>query len=75
MRQYPEPGSRMLRLAGEAVSFSLQGTPPAGQAFLRTNARSAAQRRREVIDAVESGLPRPGDDWRDLPMEQVGPET
>ena len=75
MRQYPEPGSRMLRLAGEAVSFSLQGTPPAGQAFLRTNARSAAQRRREVIDAVESGLPRPGDDWLDLPMEQVGPAT
>jgi glycogen debranching enzyme len=65
----------MLRLAGESVSFSLHHTPAHGRAFLRTNARSATRLRREIIDAVESALPRPGDAWIDLPMEPLGEDS
>ena len=66
--QNPPPGSRLVILAGNTVAFTLRATSVPGTAWLRTNARRAAIRRREIIESAESGLPRPGDDWEDVPM-------
>jgi glycogen debranching enzyme len=70
--QAPPPGDSRLYLCGETVRFTLT-TPPGGTAWLRTNACSADIRRREIIAAVEEDTPRPGQDWRDLPMQQTAP--
>ena len=66
--QNPPPGSRLVLLAGSTAVFSLLAPEVPGTAWLRTNARRGAIRRREIIAAAESGTPRPGDDWEDLPM-------
>ena len=72
-QQDPPPGTSLIKLAGGAVLFSLSSDSPAASAFLRTNARNAATRRREVRLAIESASPRPGDDWEDIPMTPDGP--
>ncbi|HEX2750305.1 MAG TPA: hypothetical protein VHM91_20030, partial [Verrucomicrobiales bacterium] len=69
--QEPAPGTALLCHRGDPVTVLLL-TPPGGTAWLRTNALSSAVRRAEVIDAVENGAPRPGQDWRDLPMTKQG---
>jgi glycogen debranching enzyme len=65
--QEPAPGTALLCHRGDPVVISVL-TPQGGTAWLRTNALSSAIRRAEIIDAVENGAPRPGQDWQDLPM-------
>src|SRR5688572_15809950 len=67
--QDPPPGAARLCHSGDEVTVRLT-TPPGGTAWLRTNALYAAPRHAEIIDAVENGTPRPGQDWLDLPMQR-----
>ncbi len=69
MIQAPAPGSRLLRHAGDIISFSLTLERPAsGTAWLRTNLGHAEQAREEIIEQAVSGRTRPDEDWHDLPM-------
>ena len=69
MIQAPAPGSRLLRHAGDTISFSLTLDRPAnGTAWLRTNLGHADQARKEIIEQAASGRTRPDEDWQDLPM-------
>ncbi len=78
IRQFPEAGTHLLCYAGDTIEFTVQyqGTPPVpGRAFLCTNIGSAASRRAEIIEEVESRITAGGRDWADLPMEQVDAYT
>lgn len=72
--QYPRPGERLLRFCGDRIVFTLEVPPHfKGSAFVRTNLGKARISRREIIAEVESGEPRLGRDWFDIPMKAAGP--
>lgn len=76
VEQEPFPGKRMLIPSGAPLVINLRLSQPAeGAAYLRTNLGSADIRRREIIAAVEENRPRLETDWKDLPMERLGPQT
>ncbi len=74
--QSPEGGQHLLRYAGDTIEFILRvpGGQP-GKAFLCTNIGSAASRRAEIIEEVESRITAGGRDWADLPMRQADAST
>lgn len=73
LAQFPLPGERLLRFCGDRVLFSLEVPPELkGNAFVRTNLGHAGISRREIIAEVESGEPRLGRDWFDIPMRAAG---
>ena len=64
------PG-RKIFFSGECILFRVENAPSLpGKAWIRTNLGRAAVRRKEVIDHTEQGVPMPGMDWHDIPMEQ-----
>lgn len=68
----PGPGARLVRHAGDVLSFTLQGVPPGGHARLRTNLGRADRVRDEIIRAHFERLPLAGASWRDIPMRDAG---
>lgn len=69
MIQTPEPGRRLLKHAGDTITFTLSlDRPEPGAAWLRTNLGHADKAREEIIEQTASGRTRPHEDWHDLPM-------
>jgi starch synthase (maltosyl-transferring) len=68
----PEPGARLVRHAGDVLTFTLSGLPPGFHARLRTNLGRVDRVRDEVIRAHFERLPLAGASWRDVPMREVG---
>jgi starch synthase (maltosyl-transferring) len=73
----PAPGDRVLRFAGDRLSFSLQwsdGTtlPRGWRAFLRTNIGRADALRKEIVYALKGGLDPSSNSWHDVPLEAAG---
>lgn len=74
LHQDPAPGSASLALRGDWITFRLTTSPVrAGGAFLRTTVGRGAVARREIIDQVELGRPKPGCEWHDVPMVEEVP--
>ena len=70
--QDPPPGTHALYYRGDIATFKLKVEKPIkGKAFLRTNLGNAFIRRREIIEAVETKRQRSGQDWHDMPMENI----
>lgn len=70
MTQTPPPGTRVLRVAGDVLTFRLEGVGArAGNAVLRTNLGRAAVRRRELMRHTEADDPLLARDWHDIPMQ------
>ncbi len=71
--QSPAPGRRMIGHRGDVVAIRLQ-TPAdwRGAAYLRTTLGRAAQRREEVVRAVEQNVPALARGWHDVPMTAHG---
>lgn len=72
LHMFPEPGSRLVRHAGDVLTFTLSGLPPGCQARLRTNLGRAERVRDEIIRAHFERLPLAGASWRDIPMQDGG---
>ncbi|MBN8248750.1 MAG: glycogen debranching enzyme N-terminal domain-containing protein [Verrucomicrobia bacterium] len=68
----PGPGARLVRHAGDVLSFTLQGVPPGWHGRLRTNLGRADRVRDEIIRAHFERLPLAGASWRDIPMRDAG---
>lgn len=73
----PAAGEGRLLFAGETLRARLRveaaALPGDARAFLRTDLNSAAEKRLEMVEHVEKGLPRFGAGWRDVPMRLTGP--
>ena len=69
----PLPGTRVVRHAGDSLTFTLQshnGEIGAGwQARLRTNLGRAERVREEILQSHFGRLPLAGAAWRDLPLK------
>ncbi|MFZ9854833.1 MAG: amylo-alpha-1,6-glucosidase [Limisphaerales bacterium] len=72
LQMSPEPGTRLVRHAGDFLSITLEGLPPGHTARLRTNLGRASRSRAEIIHAHFERLPLAGASWRDIPMEPTG---
>ena len=72
MSASPESGARLVRHAGDVLTFTLSGLPPGFHARLRTNLGRVDRVRDEVIRAHFERLPLAGASWRDVPMRDVG---
>jgi len=73
----PAPGGRVLRYAGDRLSFALQWSdgsalPLGWRALLRTNLGRAAALRKEIIHAHTGGLDPASSSWHDIPLEAAG---
>jgi starch synthase (maltosyl-transferring) len=73
----PAPGGRVLRFAGDRLSFALQwsdgsGLPKGWRALLRTNIGRGAALRKEIIHAHTGGLDPASNSWHDIPLEPAG---
>ncbi|MEW5735916.1 MAG: amylo-alpha-1,6-glucosidase [Thermodesulfobacteriota bacterium] len=76
LTQDPAPGKRLLRFAGDLVTFTLVLDSPAeGRALLRTNLGHGDITRREIIREVEKNEPALARDWFDVPMARTGRAT
>jgi len=72
MLQFPAPGEHKLYFRGDVAKIKLNFDYPAkGKAFFRTNLGNAEISRKEIINAVETGITGRGEAWRDLPMKAV----
>ena len=70
--QVPEPGKHSLFFRGDVINIRLSSDNfGAGKAYLRTNLGEAAIQREEIIKSVETGRPKSGQDWRDIPLVKV----
>jgi len=71
----PAPGERLVRFAGDIVSFRLSDRQkiagPGWSARLRTNLGRATVLRKEIIAAHAGGVVAAGESWQDLPMEKT----
>src|SRR5437867_3473390 len=70
----PAPGDRVLRFAGDRLSFSLQWSdstslPRGWRAFLRTNIGRAEALRKEIVYALKGGRDPSSNSWHDVPLE------
>ncbi len=73
MQHLPNPGSSILKWAGDSLTITLNiGKERAGQAVFRTNIGGAAVRRAEIRAATENGTPPLAQDWQDIPMLTKG---
>ncbi len=72
LEQNPSPGTHLIRLRGDCLSFRLR-LPKGGdgQAFLRTNLDRADVRRREILAHAEQGRAILARDWHDVPMTRL----
>ena len=68
----PAPGARLVRHAGDCLTFTLRGVPPGWTAKLRTNIGRAATLRDEIVRAHFEKVPLAGASWRDLPLRDAG---
>jgi len=68
----PAPGARLVRHAGDLLTFTLRGVPPGWNAKLRTNIGRAATLRDEIVRAHFEKVPLAGASWRDLPLRDAG---
>jgi hypothetical protein len=73
----PAPGGRVLRFAGDRLSFALQWSdgsalPKGWRALLRTNIGRGAALRKEIIHAHTGGLDPASNSWHDIPLEAAG---
>ena len=72
IRQYPDPGSRLLRFRGDVQSFRLcLDHPLAGDACLRTTIGHARESREEILRWVVTDEERLGRAWYDVPMKRI----
>ena len=72
LKQYPAPGTRIVRFRGDTLAFHL--TLPQsrkGAAWIRTNLGQARRSRNEIIREVERHETRLGRDWFDISMQPV----
>ncbi|MFM8360548.1 MAG: hypothetical protein ACKOET_18515, partial [Verrucomicrobiota bacterium] len=69
----PAAGERLVRHAGDRLTFTLQGVPEGWRARLRTNLGRAERVREEIVRSHFEKLPLAGSSWRDLPL-QPGPD-
>ncbi len=69
----PAPGTRVVRHAGDTLTFTLTapngGAPDGWQARLRTNLGRADRVREEILQSHFEKLPLAGAAWRDLPLQ------
>lgn len=73
LQQHPPPGARLLQIAGDTLSVSLDlHRARHGRAVFRTNLGNASRRRREIIAAAQAGEPPLARDWHDVPMRDLG---
>ena len=70
MIQYKTP-ERNVYYAGESVTIRLNGGDEIQSAFVRTTLGHAETLRREIIRQAETGAPRDGLAWHDLPMSRT----
>ncbi|MFO8111688.1 MAG: amylo-alpha-1,6-glucosidase [Desulfosalsimonadaceae bacterium] len=69
VKQYPEPGKRMLLFRGDVVRFRLVvENPGSGTGWLRTNIGQGHVTRREIIAEVDENESPMHHDWFDLSM-------
>lgn len=68
----PPPGARLVRHAGDCLTFTLRDVPPGWTAKLRTNIGRAARLRDEIVRAHFEKVPLAGASWRDLPLRDAG---
>ncbi len=72
LEMQPAPGGRLVRFVGDRICFTLQGSPDASRAFLRTNLGSAAAIRREIIRPVHGSGLKVMESWRDIALIREG---
>ncbi len=68
----PAPGTRLVRWAGDGLTFQLTGVPAGWTARLRTQIGRAAAQRAEILTASRERRAEGLAGWQDLPMMQVG---
>ncbi|MDA0989594.1 MAG: glycogen debranching enzyme N-terminal domain-containing protein [Verrucomicrobia bacterium] len=70
LKQWPEPGTRMVTYTGEVITLRLTVFPAlgAGHGWVRSNIGRAGMRRREIVGRVEQEIPIRFRDWHDIPM-------
>ena len=70
--QYPETGKHLLRYCGDILEVRMRcSRKVAGTAFLSTNIGNAEIRMDEIIRETEQHQLSAGQDWANLPMEQL----
>ena len=68
----PAPGTRLVRWAGDRLTFQLTGVPEGWTAKLRTQIGRAAAQRAEILAASRERREEGLAGWQDLPMLRVG---
>ncbi len=69
VKQYPDPGKRILLFCGDVVRFRLITENSAkGTGWLRTNIGQGRVTRREIIAEVDENISPMHHDWFDIPM-------
>jgi predicted glycogen debranching enzyme len=72
IKQYPAPGTRLLRFRGDTETFILSlPKKEKGSAWIRTNIGHAAILRKDIIRKVIHDVSPLGRDWFDIPMKRV----
>lgn len=72
---FPAPGSRLVRHAGDFLTFELQGVPAGWAVRLRTNLGRAGRLREEIVKAHFERIPLAGASWREVAMHDAGQGT
>lgn len=72
LQMLPSPGHRLVRHAGDLITFELQGVPRGWTARIRTNLGRGERRREEVLDAGFTRRPLANASWRDIPLVPNG---
>lgn len=70
VKQTPECGQAHIKFRGDRIRFTLESDFQ-GMGFIRTNIGHADLVRREIIQLIEEGKQRLGEDWFDIPMVQT----
>lgn len=68
LNQFPAPGARVLKCAGDILEIKLSSAGSAGRAFVRTNIGRAHIMRREIIEHTDNARPYLAADWHDIEM-------
>jgi len=77
MEQNPYPGQHVLSFCGDTLEFTLRGVPPdrPGRAWLRTNIGHVEAARIAIVAETTLHQKRLAEDWFDIPMISVDPQT
>lgn len=68
----PAPGSRLVRWAGDRLTFRLDGVPAGWTAKLRTQIGRAEAQRAEILAASRERRDEGLAPWHDIPMQPLG---